>query len=145
MGAAGRTCHELLGKSAAACSELGLCARSEPQSDCLGRLRIAPILFQLRDGRIEVPLQVIEVREPASNITFDPSAPALHEPEVQPPKVESVRCQLAQGNADRATPGTMTAKENARSEFVSTRTQATSHCAQEFVGQMPERPTNRAG
>ena len=142
MSPASRTRREtsLVGDGAAACSELGLCARSEPQSDGLGGLSVAAGLLELGDGLVEVPLQVIEARVPAGNVAFDPSAPALPEPELQPPEVERVGCQLAQRDADRAAAGTIAPEENARSEIVSVRPQAADHRPQQLVGEMLQRP-----
>jgi hypothetical protein len=78
-------------------------------------------LLQLGDGLVEVALQAVEVWEPAGDVAFDPATPALPEPKLQPPEIKRVRCQLAEGDADRAATGTMSPEENARSELIGMR------------------------
>ena len=82
-----------------------------------------------------------EPRVSAGDVTFDPSAPALPQPEVQPPELERIGCQLAQGDADRAAAGAISSEENARSEIVSVPYQAAVHCLQQLVREMLECPS----
>jgi hypothetical protein len=88
--------------SGAARAQLGFGARREPQSDRFGGLTADPGLRHLGDGLIEVPLQMIEVREPARDVSFNPAPPPLPEPELEPSEVERVGGELAQGDPDRA-------------------------------------------
>jgi hypothetical protein len=83
---------------------------------------------------------MLEAREPASNVAFYTSAPALPKPKSEPPEVERLRCQLAQCYADRAATGAMVPEENTWSEIVSVRPQAVNHRPQKLIGEMLQRP-----
>jgi hypothetical protein len=77
-----------------------------------------------------------EPRVPPGNVAFNPATPALPEPEMEPPKLERVGCQLAQGDANRAPAGTISSEENAGSEIVGVRNQSAVHCPQKLVGEI---------
>src|SRR5436305_2245665 len=83
---------------------------------------------------------MLEAREPAPNVAFHATAPALPEPKPEPPEVERLRCQFAQCDADRAATGPLVSEEDARSEIVSVRSQPANHRPQQLVGKMLQRP-----
>src|SRR5947209_1114113 len=85
---------------------------------------------------------MLEAREPAGNVAFDASAPALPKPKPDPPEVERLRRQLAQCDADRAAAGTCIPEENAWSEIVSVRSQPANHRTQQLVRKMLQRPAS---
>ena len=77
-----------------------------------------------------MPLQMVEARVPPGNIAFHASAPALPKPKPEPPEVERFGCQLAEGDPDCTSAGTMVPEQNTWSEIVSVRPQAANHCSQ---------------